>query len=378
MPKSKNGGLDWLVSARGYAMFGIYVGHMMLGYYAHGLKGGLEIGRFLQVGLIPFYIVLVGAFYQKSRQGFFSLLWLKFTQRIVPVYFFTLLVIPFVLLMSSGDPYNTVFRWLPFYLLGIPLISWPTWFLVALFSSELMYEKLIKFFKSPVSLWLGFFVFYSSGWLLNHYKIMSPKWVESMLMIGMVQVVPMFIAFMLLGAVLKKFILKLGRWPRGKVTLMLIAAYIPVLIGVSMNVHFSDNANQGLRHYLPDDMPLMFVGQYGSYHWFLLSSFFGVFGFLALCRLLPVNQLMKQIGENSLAIFGLNSIFHQAINAPLAGWLMLPEDKWYWHLSYGGVLGAVEILLALWLAVLLNRYLPQLIGKPMLRGPALPAIYQKK
>jgi hypothetical protein len=378
MAKGKSVGLDWLISARGYAMLCIYVGHVMLGYYGHGLKGGVEIGRFLQVGVIPFYIVLVGAFYQKQQLSFFSKLWFKFCQRIVPVYFFTALVIPFIVIFSETSFYTSVLRWLPYYLLGIPLISWPTWFLIALFTSELFYARILSWFKKPAALVVGFVIFYSLGWLLNDYKLSQPPWVESILLLGMFQAVPVFIAFMLLGAGLKKTILQMSRWSTGKVWLMLIAAYIPTLLAVSMNIEFADNEGKGLRQYLADDMPLMFIGQYGHYLWFLVSSVFGVFGFLALSRLLPSFRLFKEIGEHSLAIFCLNSIFHQVLNLKVAGWLRLPEDLWYWHLSYGVVFGLLQIILALLLAKWLNHYLPQLIGKPMLSGPILPALYRKK
>ena len=78
-------GMDWLVSGRGYAIIMVYIGHVLLAYYSVGLTEPMIVGRMLQVGVIPFFIVLSGAFYSSSQLGFLAYFRFKLLQRYLPV-----------------------------------------------------------------------------------------------------------------------------------------------------------------------------------------------------------------------------------------------------------------------------------------------------
>lgn len=375
-PNKKNS-LDWLVSARGYAMYGIFFGHIMLAYYTVGKDSSLFMTRFLQVSLIPFFVVLTGAFYQRPNVRFWQYFKLGLCRRIVPVYFFTLLVIPFILLTLKNSFFIDVVRWLPLYLVGIPMLSWPTWFLVCLFSSELIYFVIYPWLKNKPHFWPYIILAYLIAWSFNTYKMLLAPWAEQLTLVWMLHSSPLFIMLFLLGAEYKKAILKLGRWKLSKVFLLLVCSYAIVVIAVILNDSFPSNAGRGLRQYISDDMPVMFIGQYGHILWFLLAIVFSVSGFFALGRLLPRTRVMLLVGEHSMSIFCLNAIFHQVFNIELVKILPLPSNDWYWALIYSMLIGFAQLILSLLAAIALNKYLPQLTGKPMLKGPLLPAIYKK-
>lgn len=376
MAKAK--GLDELVAARGYAMLGIFVGHVLLAYFMAGNKTLLFLTKWMQIAFIPFFIFLTGAFYAKPPQAFKSFVWLRLCQRIVPVFFYLLLVIPFILLVSKHGFYHDIGRWLPLYLLGIPMLSWPSWFLVALFTSELFYFFLVGKFKSKQTLVLLALLFYLIAWAGNTYKLQLPVWVDSFSMIGMLQAVPFFLMCFLLGAAFKKSVLNMRKWSKTKLLIVFVVSQLLTFAAVYLNSSFPRPEVWSLRQYLSEDMPMIFIGQYGHGLWFLLSCVAGIMAFLTACYLLPALKIVKAMGDYSLILLGLNGIFHQVLNGLMVKQLPLPENTWYWGLVYALLLGFLQLLISVWVAKSLQHYLPQLVGKPMLKGPVLPAIYVSK
>lgn len=376
MAKAK--GLDELVAARGYAMAGIFIGHVVLAYYMTGNKNLLFITKWMQIAFIPFFIFLTGAFYAKPPQRFKNFVWLRFCQRMIPVYFYLLLVIPFIVVVSRHGFYHDIGRWLPLYLVGIPMLSWPSWFLVALFTSELFYFFFVGKIKKKPALLAVALALYVIAWAGNTYKLQLPVWVDSISMIAMLQAVPFFLMCFLLGAAFKKTVLNMRKWSKAKLLLVFVISQLLTFVGVYLNNSFAQPEVWSLRHYLSEDMPMIFIGQYGHGVWFLLSCLAGIVAFLSACYLLPAFKIIKTMGDYSLILLGLNGVFHQVLNGLMVKQLPLPGNTWYWGLAYAVVLGFIQLLLSVWVAKGLQHYLPQLVGKPMLKGPLLPAIYRAK
>ena len=377
MTKKKKAGLDWLVAARGYALLGIFIGHLMLPYIEKGADSLLFIAQSLQVICIPIFMILTGAFYSRGTQKFGGYTKLKFCQRMFPVYFYLLLILPFYYLFDPNPPTNWL-RWIPFYLLGIPMLSWPTWFLIGLFSAELMYFFIQPKLKSRQAMLTAATAIYTGGWLFHYYKFSMPRWVDFGSMIFMLQTTMIFIAFFLIGAICKKPLLKMSHWGSGKLLAYAIAAFTIMIPAVMFNTEFPAPPEGDLRSHLNQEMVMIFVGQYGNYFLFMLSCLAGVFGFLCVVRLIPVTQFMRTCGDYSLLLLGINAIFHQVLNQHFVQLLPLPTNELYWSLSYTVVIGTLSFVVSLPVAITLQKYFPQLTGKPMLKGPILPALYKNK
>jgi acyltransferase len=69
---------------------------------------------------------------------------------------------------------------------------------------------------------------------------------------------------------------------------------------------------------------------------------------------------------------GLDAIFHDYLNLPLAQWSrgFMPDTQWAVLLA-GIVVTAATVALCAPGMYLLSRYLPQLMGRPKVSGPVL-------
>lgn len=379
MNKSKNNSLDWLVAARGYVMYGIFVGHLMISLINDGHYTSLIYpASFLEPLCVPFFAILVGAFYSRGNKPFLAYARLKFSQRILPVFFYLLLILPFYLFSPlPGKTAADSLRFLPLYLLGIPLLSLSSWFLVALFSSEMLYffiQPLAKKALKTAGLALAMF---SLGWLYNDSAIYMPDIVGMLGMVWMLHAVPVFCGFFLVGLLAKPWIMKMGSWPYWKVAgIGLVSAVIGTL-AVNFN-EFNVPPRQSFFHqFISGELMMLSAGQYGQFPWFLLSCLCWPLSLLCLARLLPVTRFMRACGDHSLVLLGLNGIFQNVLNVHIATGLYPLENVAWQLMPYVLIIAGISMAVCLPVAICLEKYLPQLTGRPMLVGPLLPALYRK-
>jgi len=372
---AKNRGLDWLVSARGYAMMIIYIGHVMLAYYVQGNTSLATVGNILQTGVIPFFIVLSGAFFSIGKTKFTNFFYLKFCQRILPVIFYSLILIPIYWVVNEKLLVSSLSYW-PIFFLGIPLLNWPTWFLIALFTSELVYLFIHKKSWNKQQTLIIATILYILGWLFNDWRAKQGILIDNISMAWMINSLPLFLACLLLGKVYRKDILKLSRWSQQKTYAYFLIAFISLIGFCYLNNDFPENT-EGFRKYLNSEMVMLFVGQYGHPVYFFISTLAGIVCCFLLARILPVTKFSLFVGDNSMLLLGLNAIFHHAFNWYIAKYLPLPADTPYWGMLYGTILGISSVIALAPLVYVLKTYLPQVTGKPMLKGPLLPAIYRK-
>lgn len=158
----------------------------------------------------------------------------------------------------------------------------------------------------------------------------------------------------------------------------MLVSFSALLLAVSFNSYPSLPADHWLSTFIPPDRISNFHGQYGNLFFFLMASISGPITFLCFCRLAPVTQLLRQCGDYSLVLIGLNGIFFNVLNRPIIGLFANSTDSDILLLIYCSLVGFLSLLFSLQLAKLLDRLFPQLLGKPMLSGPILPALYRKK
>ncbi len=376
----KKSSLDWLVAARGYAMYGVYFGHLMASYFNQAnAQNVMGVGRFIEPLVVPFFIILTGAAYQRGDLTFPRYAWLKFSQRMIPFYFFLLLVIPFHMLFPGEGKTATDFvRWLPMYIVAIPYLSWPTWFFAALFVGELFYYFIRPLASTKVRAMILLLLCYTLGWTYNHFVPQMPSLVGLLGMICMLQAALLFCTYFLAGMLIKSWMLKLTRAPWYKVLGLAVMFFALMTPGILLN-SFSEPPEGHFRAILYNSFaPVLSAGQYGNYFWFLTSTLFGAGTLLCISRLIPVSRLMREAGNHSFILIGLNAIFHAVINRYIVEFFPPSQTSLFYNLGCIAVFSAISMLAALGVAIFLDKYLPQLTGRPMLDGPLLPAIYRKR
>lgn len=380
MNNKKKNSLDWLVAARGYAMYGIFLGHVMVSYNNNGhYKSLVLIGQFLEPMVVPFFPILTGAFLSRGTTSFGAYARLKFSQRMFPVYFYLLLIIPFYILFPLPDKTSMdSLKWSALYLVGIPLLSWSSWFLVALFTSEMVYyfiQPLAKGTAATIALALGC---YSIGWIYHYYAFDMPVIVSMLGMMWMLQASMVFCAFFLVGAMLKPYLLKMSRLPLWQVGLLGIASSALMIVSGLNNSFKKPPEGSFFSQFIGGEMVVIATGQYGHYVWFILSVLSSLIALLCFSRLMPVTRFIRSCGDHSLVLLGLNGIFLSVLNVHITAWFAPPADNLIYTLSYAIIVSVVSLVICLPIAIALEKYFPQLTGRPMLVGPLLPALYKKK
>lgn len=381
MTTRQRNNLDWLIAARGYAMFGVFLGHLMTSYINDGEFTSLIFaGQFLEPMFVPFFAMLTGAFYSRGNSGFVEYGKLKFGQRILPVWFYLLLIIPFYLALpppnkTSGEALSLA----PLYLLGIPYLSWPSWFLVALFTSEILYFFIQPLARNRRLTVLLALLCYSAGWWFNRLAFGLPDVIRGFTMLWMFNASFLFCAFFLTGMLIRPYLLALGQWPSHKVILSLLAAVAVFIPATLLNqAHFITGLPESFFRFVRNDMMAISFGQYGHYLWGLLSMLAAAATLACISRLIPVTRFMRACGDYSLVLLGLNGILLNVLNSRITGFFVPPADQLIYTFSYVFVLSLLSMALCLPVAMGLEKLFPQLTGKPMLKGPVLPALYRKK
>jgi acyltransferase len=91
-----------------------------------------------------------------------------------------------------------------------------------------------------------------------------------------------------------------------------------------------------------------------------------------LAKLTPSNKAILFIGQNSLILLGLNGLFHHFANQRLAIWI----NKFLASSSLSvfivcSFVTFVSLSVCIPCIVILNKFIPQLVGKPKTNGPFL-------
>lgn len=378
---NKKGGLDWLVASRGYAMLGVFLGHLLITYPPDEkfVAEMLGVGQFLEPTFVPFFAIMAGAFFSRGNQGFADYAKLKFTQRVIPVWLYLLLIIPFYLLLPL--PEKTAMdslKMIPSYLLGIPYLSWPSWFLIALFTGEMLYYFIQPHARGTRRTLLLALLFYSVAWCCSRLTYHADM-LRLLTMIWMIQASLLFCAFFLIGMLARPYMLKMSRWSRGKTALLMLPAMAVLFVATLLNKpHFIPAAEGSFFSFVRSDMMSISFGQYGHYVWFGVSMLSAALMLLCLCRIIPVTRFMRSCGDHSLVLIGLNGIFLNVLNERISVWLVnLAGNQAMLMLLFYVLMALLTMAICLPVAIVLEKYLPQLTGKPMLKGPLLPALYRK-
>lgn len=232
----------------------------------------------------------------------------------------------------------------------------PVWFLVCLFVVELIHFGVVRLLPRPGRVLAAIPVFYAVGWLVTrNVPLFSDVWFarESVFLY----------AFYLMGYWLRRAhaLERGGTWWSG----------VPLFVVGSVVLWLTFDHNPGSRVFAP--VVLINLSQHGDLLWFTLAAVAGCLAVVGLARVTPAWRPVSFTGRHTLVLMGLNGLFFEIVNRYLVAVLDLPDAP-------SAVFFGCTVVTLACLAVCapmvwaLERYVPQLVGRPRSRGPLLPRL----
>ena len=320
------------------------------------------------------FIVLAG-YVAKERdpeQGFKRFAKQRLLSRLLPFAFFTALFM-IAAGIFPGDFFQLKLPSVPGYLeglkntlFGVPLFCVPSWFLMLIFSVELVHYAAARFLRSDRAIVIGMIAFYVGGYLFNRYfDIVDPLKGR---VIGwnylFIHEALFLYSFYLLGLFLRR-----KRFLQAAVPVKFL---LPAALAALATVLFTYRLNSGDFSFKPYDAVVIIFSSHGHMLWFLVTAVAGSLMVLLIARMTAARPLAAWLGRNTLILMCLNGIFYHFFNPPAARWVAahLPGTPAV-LLAVGCVVTAVSLTLCIPLVYLLDHWVPQLVGKPKRSGPLL-------
>jgi len=245
---------------------------------------------------------------------------------------------------------------------GWPNFNVPTWFLLCLFMLELIHFFVSRLLKSPTRIGLAILFFAAIGWFATSdvvYRETFDIWFTREALF--------LYSFYLLGILLKQIGLFNPEQSRGvKVGLFVVTA-ATLLLTFNLNTC------------PPDNKPIVLINlsQHGEPFYFAITAIAGCLAVVALARLTPAVRLLQYAGRHSLILMGMNGIFYHFGNDLIVDALTIPPNQLS-ILFWCTLMSAVTMGACLPLVWLVDRYIPQLVGKPHVSGPLIPALLKRE
>jgi acyltransferase len=166
-------------------------------------------------------------------------------------------------------------------------------------------------------------------------------------------------AFYLLGIYLRR-----KQFLMGKMSPKIV---IPSVIIMFLIVMFTYNLNNGpfnFNYYNSLDMSSKFL--------LVPITAVGSFFILFLAKITPSQKTIVWMGQNTLILMCLNGIFYHYINFKVAKWIVTNlSGSFLTILGVGCVMTVASLTVCIPLIYLFNKFVPQLVGKPKIKGPWL-------
>ena len=364
--------------ARFYAMALVFYGHFIEELMLLKNPAAAAHYKFIYSFHMVLFIVLSG-YIAKDRDlewGIGKFLKHRFFSRLLPFIFFTfLMMIPplffpgkfFGLPLPSVEGYakglvSTVF--------GIPMFDVPSWFLLMIFSVELVHYSAFRFLKdSDIRIVAAILVFYVAGYLLNlKLDIFNPLKGRTVgwnyLFIH--EAITLY-AFYLVGVLLRR-----RRFLIEPVSMKILAVGAATAFFV---VLFTYGLNRGPFNFHVYDAVVIIFASHGDMLLFPLTAIAGCALIFFLAGMSRVPETIPWLGGNTLLLMCLNGVFYHYINPPTAGWVQanMPNSGPSLFII-GAFMTAASLAICIPLVYLFEKYVPQLAGKPKIAGPILKSL----
>ncbi|MBP1839908.1 acyltransferase family protein [Formosa algae] len=354
--------IEWIDTTKAIGMFLVFYGHYIEDLIE--LDYSQDIAQlqfnFIYAFHMPMFFALSGFFAKKvtDKKAYTKKL---FLQRIVPVFSFAILFFPLWMVYNALDTgqvlWANILEKAAMYAVGNPQLDFITWFLICLFTTELIAaflnlvseKKWVNLLSGVFFIIFGYYsIQYTDGFTvfpglhLNFWYIQ-----ESIIALG----------FYLIGNWIFYSIKKIKHWVFYISTPLALALLI-------LSFTYIDHTNK----------VVMATSDHGQIIPFLLNAFLGIVFMISLGHIIPPNRVFKFIGANTLILLGLNGVFYHFINAKLAAFI--PSHDSFLFITLQCIIVSVFSILICYPGItLLNKYVPQLFGKPFADGPLLKPIH---
>lgn len=370
MAESTRGGkrIPMLDVARFLGMILVYYGHIVERVMYLENPAATAHYKFIYSFHMPFFFLLAGFTFapEKALLPLGKYLKRVAASRLVPYFVFTILLAVlsmlfaghFVVVDLSGPA--GYLKGAVATLLGFPVFNIPLWFMACLVSVELLHYVFGRFLNSTVEILAGAAAFYAGGYYLTLFYQFIPGpnfWLlhEALVVYG----------FYLVGVALRRKHEYLEAQPQ-------MALQVAAAVCLAVLV-FTWDLNTGPFRLF--DAVVIVLSGHGHVLLFPLTALAGSFLLLLAARGLGRNRFFMFMGRNALILFCLNGVFYHFFNGPFADWFAatFPGDWW-------AVTGACAAFTVVSLGacipciMLLNKWVPQLVGKPAVAGPILPKL----
>ena len=348
------GRLAWPDVAKGIGIVLMYYGHVLACLPAGAAIGtpgpGLEEMRFIYAFHMPLFFLLAGVFFRPAADPAARRRELA-RRRLVPVAFFSLLLLP--LWLASTLRHGTA-GWTEFgpmlaaYLRGHPTLDWVTWFLVCLFVCECMALSVLPRLKSPLvqglagmsSIWAGVLACNHADTTAAVFGVEVQAWFiyEALVALG----------FYIIGHALAPALARLS--------VRKTAAVGTSVLGFGLAL-LSYRLNESI-HQLP---VMMAAGRHGDPLMFIIAALGGSAGVIGLAMACAPVRWLVRVGRHSLPLLGLSGFFFHFANPRLE--VLWPSSGSAVPLTlHTLIVTAASLAVALPAAERLMSWVPQLLG----------------
>ena len=350
--------------AKFYGLVLVYYGHIVEQVMYQYNHAAFYHFKFIYSFHMPLFFLLAGYIFKDERLALGSFLKQRFASRFIPLIFFNVLLILLTLVFTAGVSFVDLTsakgyeQGIMATLLGFPVFNGPTWFLFCLFTVEIIHFFVSPYLTTIKKILIVAACFYFGGWLLNS-KVQIFGF-PRMIAFWFIHEAVVVYAFYLLGIALRK-------WGYFERTPSLFYAGVGSVAGL-LFVYFTYDLNQGSFRFI--QAVIILISNHGHILLFPATAIVGSLFIIFLAQLGPTYKIFLLIGQNALIFFCLNGIFYHFVNTRAAHWMAmnLPSSPWI-VFGFCSVVTVASMALCIPAMFLFNKYIPQLVGKPKIKGP---------
>lgn len=347
--------VHWADTAKALGIFLVFLGHFIEKNAYGGNNFLLLIYRYIYAFHMPFFFLLAGFFFRKKDISYGLLFIDKLKTRLVPVAFFVAIALPLWMHpnwwgMTDIVPEQELQKvWL--LLQGLPVANWPCWFLVCLFSVELIASELVPLLNTRTKLLVVIPAVYGLARLStdNLQQVASLFGVTENWWFLQESMMALF--FYLCGVALARHGSQLLPTTHNIFTVAKLSVFTMVLIVAQIYLFPDDRSSVNMS-----------AAAHGSRFWFPIAALAGSMALIQFSSFIPQHRFIVFIGQNTLPLIGLCGLFLIFFNYYL--WLPLGSiDNSGLLLVCSLLMSALSIVLCAPVVVFFNRFTPYLIGR---------------
>ncbi len=359
----------WLDTAKAYGIILVFYGHIIEKFEILGISSMSYQHKIIYGFHIPLFFIVSGYF----SKNFSLNLKQRLSTRILPFIFFNFFIsLP---LQIYSDLTNRVIR-LPLYISGIvsilrayPVFNFMTWFLVCLFTVEiidyLVNKYVINNIKTTSSNLNWWFILNAlTSYIIGIILVSNEKFFVSNMGIGLN-------FWFLHEAFVAYLFYKFGRILNNlgiieKCNSLFKNFFVMIVFGVIFWATINLNSSVSMA-----------LSQHGNPVIFPITAIAGSLCIIFLARLTPQNSLILWTGRNTLILLGTAGIFHHLINESYTKLIYPYIQHTELVISLVSALATiVSILFSVPIVYVLDKLLPQVVGKPKISGPFIPQLVE--